>query len=341
MTDFQPQGEADARWIAAAAALALRNAGRARPNPDVGCILVAPDGRVVGTGVTAPGGRPHAEAIACAQAGAMASGATAYVTLEPCAHASPRGAACADALIAAGVARVVVTHRDPDPRTGGAGLDRLAAAGIIVDRITCSSATRSLADWLLPARTGRPLVTLKLATSLDGCIATGEGASRWITGPAARAQVHRLRASVDAVLVGRGTLLADAPALDVRLPGLARQPRRVALSRSGEPLPPGWEGIAAPEDIASLDGVRHLLVEGGAGAAAAMLDADLVDRLSWFHAPIVIGGGLASVGALGRSLASLPKMHGRWALFDERMLGPDRMATYERADGRFDFADAP
>ena len=218
---------------------------------------------VVGRGWTQPGGRPHAEAIALAQAGDRARGATIYVTLEPCAHRSARGPACADLIAAAAPARVVVGVEDPDPRTAGAGLALLRDAGIAVDAIECPTSRASLAGYLVRAALGRPHVTLKLATSLDGCIATAEGESRWITGPAARAHVHSRRAMADAILVGGATWRADAPQLDVRLPGLeACSPRRVVLSRTT--AADGVETIAAPADIAALGGVQYLYVEGGA-----------------------------------------------------------------------------
>ncbi|MEG3168920.1 bifunctional diaminohydroxyphosphoribosylaminopyrimidine deaminase/5-amino-6-(5-phosphoribosylamino)uracil reductase RibD [Sphingomonas sp. LB3N6] len=214
-----------------ALALAERSRGRTAPNPNVGCVIVR-DGRVVGRGWTQAGGRPHAEAMALAEAGAKAQGATAYVTLEPCAHRSPRGPACSDLLIESGVARVVAALEDPDARTAGQGFARLQAADIIVTRgIRSDEARRSMAGFLTRQALGRPHVTLKLATSLDGCIAMADGSSRWITGPEARAHAHLERSRHEAILVGRGTYEADAPRLDVRLPGLeGRAPKRVLLS---------------------------------------------------------------------------------------------------------------
>ncbi len=215
--------------MAAALVLASRGLGRVAPNPAVGCIIVK-EGRVVGRGWTQPGGRPHAEAEALARAGEAARGATAYVTLEPCAHQGETPP-CAAALIGAGIARCVVALEDPDPRVDGRGLESLRAAGIAVESGLCRAAAAELnAGFLLRQQDGRPLVTLKLATSLDGRIATQSGESQWITGPAARAQGHRLRATHDAVLVGSGTAVADNPRLDVRLPGLeAASPVRVVL----------------------------------------------------------------------------------------------------------------
>lgn len=316
--------------MAAALALAERGRGRTAPNPNVGCVLVR-GGIVVGRGWTQPGGRPHAEAMALAQAGEKSRGATAYVTLEPCAHASPRGPACSDLLIAAGVAHVVAALRDPDPRTDGAGLARLGAAGVTVTRgVMADAARESMAGFLMRRAAGRPLVTLKLATSLDGCIALASGESRWITGAEARAHAHLERARHDAILVGRGTYDADRPRLDVRLAGLeARAPRRILLSRRALPGDAaGWQAIPDPAAIKALDGVDQLLVEGGAQVAAAFLAADLVDRLLWYRAPVLIGGGVPAVRDIG--LAGLAAAHGRWRLDDARQLGVDRLEILSR-----------
>lgn len=312
----------------AAAALALRGRALSSPNPAVGCILVR-DGRVIGRGWTAAGGRPHAEAMALAAAGQQARGACAYVTLEPCAHTSERGPACADLLIDAGLARVVIGAQDPDPRTDGAGKARLEAAGIAtISGVAEATARASLAGFITRQTLGRPFVTLKLATSLDGKIALANGASRWITGPEARAHAHLERAHHDAILVGGGTYRADAPRLDVRLAGLeARSPRRVLLSRMGD-APPGWTALAAPRDIGSLAGVDWLMVEGGAEAAAAFLAIDSVDRLLLYRAPVLIGHGKAALGDIG--LDRLDAAHGRWWLADTRLLGNDRMESYHR-----------
>ena len=319
----------DADWMAAAIALSQRGRPAAAPNPNVGCLLVA-DGRVVGRGWTQAGGRPHAEAMALAAAGDAARGATAYVTLEPCAHASPRGPACRDSLIAAGIARAVIAVQDPDPRTDGSGIARLQAAGIAVTSgILSDDARAAMAPWWTRQHESRPFVTLKLATSLDGCIAMADGSSRWITGTRARAHAHLERARHDAILVGRRTLEADAPRLDVRLPGLAdRSPRKLLLTSGA--APEGWTAVAAPE---AVDDVDSLLVEGGAGAAAAFLAADRVDRLLLYRAPILIGAGRAALGDIG--LTDLADAHGRWRMADSRMLGSDRIDVYERVrEGR-------
>jgi diaminohydroxyphosphoribosylaminopyrimidine deaminase/5-amino-6-(5-phosphoribosylamino)uracil reductase len=214
----------------AALALARRGLGVVWPNPAVGCVLVQPDDRVVGRGWTQPGGRPHAETEALRRAGAAAHGATAYVTLEPCSHHG-KTPPCADALAAAGVGRVVIAVSDPDPRVGGAGIDRLRSAGIAVDCRVCAEAAETVnAGYLLRQRGGRPLVTLKTATTLDARIATHTGESQWITGDSARAHGHGLRATHDAIMVGIGTALADDPQLTCRLPGLeARSPVRIVV----------------------------------------------------------------------------------------------------------------
>lgn len=312
--------------MAAAIALSRRGRGLSTPNPNVGCIIVR-DGQVVGRGWTQKGGRPHAEAQALEQALDRVHGACCYVTLEPCFHLSPRGPRCADLLARAGVARVVIALRDPDPRTDGQGAAWLRERGIAVEMgLMAEEAARAMAGFVLGQTLGRPHVTLKLGLSLDGQIALADGSSRWITGPQARAHAHMERARHDAILVGGGTLRADAPKLDVRMAGLAdRSPRRVLLSR-GE-APEGWERVGAPEEIAALDRVDHLLVEGGAGTAAAFLRADLVDRLLLYRAPILIGNGLASVGDIG--LSDLNQAHGRWRLIDERRLGADGLEVYE------------
>ncbi len=311
--------------MAAAVALSRRGRPASAPNPNVGCLIVN-EGKAVARGWTRPGGRPHAEATALAAARGAARGATAYVTLEPCAHASPRGGCCTDALIAAGVARVVVAAQDPDPRTDGKGIARLQAAGIeVVFNVLPAEARAAMAPWWTRHTEGRPFVTLKLATSLDGCIAMPDGSSRWITGARARAHGHLERASHQAILVGRGTLDADAPRLDVRLPGLEdRSPKKLLLTR--DEAPEGWTAVASPEAIDDIDSV---LVEGGAGTASAFLAADRVDRLLLYRAPILIGGGKAALGDIG--LTDLADAHGRWRLADSRLLGSDRLDVYERA----------
>ncbi|MBX9731985.1 MAG: bifunctional diaminohydroxyphosphoribosylaminopyrimidine deaminase/5-amino-6-(5-phosphoribosylamino)uracil reductase RibD [Sphingomonas sp.] len=316
--------------MGAALALGERGRGLTAPNPCVGCVIVR-EGKVVGRGWTQPGGRPHAEAMAIAQAGPSAHGATAYVTLEPCAGPSARGPACADVLCEAGVGRVVIAIGDPFPAVNGRGLARLDDAGIaLVTGPRAAEAERAMLGFLTRQRLGRPAVTLKLATSLDGCIALATGESRWITGAIARAHAHLERTRHEAILVGRGTLAADQPTLDVRLEGLtARSPRRLLLTRGT--APEGWEAVAAPGAIDQLTLVNDLLVEGGAQTAAAFLAADLVDRLLLYRAPILIGSGKASLGDIG--LEALAEAQGRWRLHDTRMLGIDRLEVYERVRG--------
>lgn len=222
--------ETDKRFMALALALGRRGLGQCWPNPAVGCVIVK-DGRIVGRATTAPGGRPHAEPQALAQAGTAAKGATAYVSLEPCAHqgATPP---CANALIEAGVARVVAPLADSDPRVSGKGFDLLRAAGVeLTTGALADEAAQDHAGFFLRIAKGRPFLTLKLATSFDGRIATASGESQWITGSQARRMVHGLRASHDAVMVGGGTARADDPSLTVRDMGIQRQPVRIVVSR--------------------------------------------------------------------------------------------------------------
>lgn len=222
--------DTDRRFMALALGLGRRGQGNAWPNPAVGCVLVK-DGRIIGRGWTAPGGRPHAETQALAQAGAAAAGATAYVTLEPCAHHG-QTPPCAAALVAAGVARVVVATRDDDPRVSGRGLQMLRDAGINVQiGVLEAEAQADLAGFFKSRRHGLPFLTLKLASSFDGRIATATGESQWITGPQARHHVHGLRLAHDAVMVGAGTARSDDPLLNVRGFGQVPQPVRVVLSR--------------------------------------------------------------------------------------------------------------
>lgn len=316
----------DADWMDAAAALAARGRPLSRPNPSVGALIVR-DGRAVGRGWTRAGGRPHAEAEALAMAGAAAQGATLYVTLEPCAHDSPRGPSCTSLVLASGLARVVVGEQDPDPRTAGSGMAALRAAGIAVDLRPRPSAAESLVGYRTRATLGRPHVTLKFATSLDGAIALADGTSRWITGPEARAHAHLERARADAILVGGGTLRVDSPRLDVRLPGLeARSPARFVFTRGT--VPDGWTALADPSAPGAFGDAQYLMVEGGAGAAAAFLAADLVDRLLLYRAPILIGRGHASIGDIG--LTDLASAHGRWHRADRRQLGSDTLEVYQR-----------
>jgi len=226
-----PPSAGDLGTMRAALALARRGLGSVWPNPAVGCVIVR-DGRVVGRGWTQSGGRPHGETEALRRAGEAARGATAYVSLEPCCHWG-RTPPCVDALVAAGVRRVVVALEDPDPRVAGEGLRRLRAAGLEVEVGLCAEEAAEVnAGFLSRLRLGRPLVTLKFATSLDGNLATATGESQWISGPPARERAHALRASHDAIMVGTGTAVADDPQLTCRLPGLDhRSPVRVVIDR--------------------------------------------------------------------------------------------------------------
>jgi len=312
----------DHRWLAAAARLAARGVPLSRPNPAVAAILVK-DGKVIARGWTRPGGRPHAEAVALAAAGDQARGATLYVTLEPCAHVSSRGPACADLVAASKVARVVIGCPDPDPRTAGAGAARIRAAGIAVTEIDSPDCRAALIGYLTRAAEGRPHVTLKLALSEDGYLVPPQG--QWLTGEAARAHVHAMRARMDAILVGTGTLAADNPRLDVRLPGIEdRSPQRWLLTRNAAPA--GWRALHAPADIAAMDSVQYLMVEGGAGAARAFLAAGLVDRLLLYRAPLIVGGSGPALPELTEAtLAASPD----WRLADTRPLGKDMLQVYE------------
>ncbi|MEM9851698.1 MAG: bifunctional diaminohydroxyphosphoribosylaminopyrimidine deaminase/5-amino-6-(5-phosphoribosylamino)uracil reductase RibD [Pseudomonadota bacterium] len=257
----------DQRHMAHALALGARGVGSVWPNPAVGCVIVRA-GRVVGRGWTQPGGRPHAEVRALKQAGALAKGATAYVTLEPCAHHGKTGP-CTDALIAAGVVRVVTAVEDPDPRVSGRGHARLRAAGVdLTTDVMADAAREAHAGFFSRLVTGRPTLTLKLASSFDGRIATATGESQWITGPAARRVVHAMRARHDAVLVGGGTARADDPTLTVRGLGAGRQPVRIVASRHLNL--PRQSRLTATID----QGPVWLVHDAGAGAVP---DSDLSD----------------------------------------------------------------
>ena len=317
----------DAQYMREAIRLGEAARGRTAPNPNVGCVIVN-DGKIVGRGATGEGGRPHAEAAALAEAGRRAKGATLYTTLEPCAHASERGPTCSTIIPEAGIARVVAALKDPDPRTAGKGVGMLRKAGVEVKVGTGKDAARdSISGFLSRIERGRPLITLKLALSIDGKIALPSGESKWITGEDARAHVHLERARCDMILVGRGTFLADSPKLDVRLPGLEEHSPRRALLTRGEPVE-GWEILSSPQDVYRLHDVNDLLVEGGSATATAFLAADLVDRIIIYRAPIIVGEGKSSVGYIG--LDAIADAHGRWRVADGSNLGIDRLEVYER-----------
>ena len=339
-----------------ALALGRRGQGRVWPNPAVGCVIVK-DGVIVGRGWTQDGGRPHAEPIALAQAGPLARGATAYVTLEPCAHHG-RTPPCANALIHAGVSRVVCAIEDEDNRVSGRGFQALRDAGITVDiGVLSSEAAEDHRGFFKVAREGLPLVTLKMATSFDGKIATSTGDSQWITGAYARRAVHMMRARHDAVMVGAGTVRADNPSLNVRGLGVSHQPVRVVISETLQGMARsdvqngGWFVHPKTADVNELSpnarsvpyqgsltdalrvlagrGLTRVFCEGGGGLAASLLSENLVDDLVCMTAGVVIGGdGLGAVAPLGqRVLADAP----RWTLVECRSIGGDVLHRWRRA----------
>jgi diaminohydroxyphosphoribosylaminopyrimidine deaminase/5-amino-6-(5-phosphoribosylamino)uracil reductase len=320
--------------------LAAQAVGLSDPNPRVGCLLLAPDGRELGRGHTQAAGQAHAEVMALRDAAARGHdvrGATAVVTLEPCSHHG-RTPPCCDALIAAGVARVVVAVEDPNPLVAGQGSARLRAAGVqveLADAATADAARELNIGFFSRMQRGRPFVRLKSAVSLDGRSALPDGRSQWITGPAARADGHAWRRRAGAVLTGIGTVLADDPRLDVRLVPTARQPLRLVLDPQGR-LPPAARILQAPGEVrvigpgradlavllASLgaEGINELHVEAGPTLSGALLDAGLVDELLVYQAPLLIGEGrpLAALGPLA-SLDAAP----RWRLVEATPVGAD------------------
>jgi diaminohydroxyphosphoribosylaminopyrimidine deaminase/5-amino-6-(5-phosphoribosylamino)uracil reductase len=283
------------------------------PNPRVGCVLLGPDGSVVAEGYHRGSGTLHAEVDALARAGAAARASTAVVTLEPCDHTGRTGP-CSVALVEAGVRRVVFAQADPNPVAAG-GAARLRAAGVDVEGgVLADEAATVNEEWTVVVTAGRPFVTWKTATSLDGRSAAADGSSRWITGPTARADVHRWRALVDAVVVGTGTVLADDPALTVRDADgrpAERQPLRVVVGR--RPVPPGarvLDGTTETLVLATHDldevgkelvarDVQHVLLEGGPTLAGAYVAAGLVDRVVAYVAPVLLGSGPAALGDAG------------------------------------------
>ena len=278
--------------------LADAEAGRGYPNPTVGAVVVSADGALLGEGVTEPAGSRHGEVVALDAAGSAALGATLYVTMEPCAHHG-RTPPCVDRIVEAGVTRVVAGCLDPNPLATG-GLERLRANGIDTELLDLPRARRQNEAWRTWIARRRPHVILKLAVSVDGrAVVPGR---RWVTGEESRRRVHELRASVDAVGVGMGTVRVDAPRLDARDVPVVRQPRRLAFGRG--PLPSGSElelrhGSLADE-LTSLagEGVQSLLLEGGPTLAAAFLADGLVDRLLVFVAPVLAGGGVPILAEL-------------------------------------------
>jgi len=277
--------------------LAERGRGKVRDHPLVGAVVVA-DGDVVGEGWYEYDAVDHAETVALAQAGERARGSTMFVTLEPCAHHG-RTPPCADAVAAAGVARVVVGALDPNPKAAG-GVDRLRAAGVEVDVVESADARRQNEAWRTWVALGRPHVTYKAGISLDGRV-TVPG-RRWVSGEESRRLVHELRAAVDAVAVGMGTVRADDPRLDARGVGATRQPRRLAFGHGETELE--LRSGALDEELRALaaEGVQSLLLEGGPTLATAFLAAGLVDKLMLFVAPVVAGDGPRFVGGLPQTL---------------------------------------
>ncbi len=357
----------DAQGMALALAMARRGLGRTGGNPAVGCIIMR-GGRVLGRGRTGDGGRPHAETNALADAAARygagtVRGATVFVTLEPCAHHG-KTPPCAQALVQAGVGRVVAPFADPDPRVAGRGFAALEAADIAVTVGPGEKAARALlAPYLRMRRSGRATVTLKLATTLDGAIATAAGESQWITGPDARRRVHLMRARSDAILTGAGTVLADDPALDVRLVGMAdaspvpviadrrlRTPTTARVLTAGAAVILG-DRAAYPDRAAALEaagaaviqmagdapalldaiaGLGHasIFCEGGATLATALLRADCVDRLVWFTGGTILGGDARrALDAMGiNALADAP----RFRQVSCEAIGPDTLCVWRR-----------
>ena len=332
----QTVDRADERWMARALQLAENGRGSVSPNPLVGCVVVR-SGRVVGEGHHERPGAPHAEVVALADAGAEAAGATAYVTLEPCDHFG-RTAPCTQALLDAGIVRVVAALADPNPEAAG-GTERLEARGVQVDvGVLAEQAARQNEVFLHTVATGRPFVTAKAATSLDGRIAAADGSSRWLTGEETRRLAHELRAAADAVLVGSGTVLADDPQLTVRLDGRSgEQPLRVVLDRrSRVPASARVLDGAAPTVVLGADlpealkelwdrDVRAVLVEGGARVLSAFLDADLVDKLVLHVAPLLLGPAGRPLTETGPSTLAEA---GRWQLADVDRCDDDVVATY-------------
>ena len=316
---------------------AWRVKGSTYPNPPVGAVILAADGQVVGSGATQPTGGDHAEVMALREAGARAAGGTAVVTLEPCSHHG-RTPPCVDALIAAGIAAVVYAVADPNPAAAGGG-QRLQEAGIAVNSGVGAAevAAGPLREWLHRQRTGRPHVTWKFAASIDGRSAAADGSSQWITGDAARADLHRRRAAADAIVVGTGTVFADDPTLTARLPDgdlAATQPLRVVVGERQIPPESNVCNDDAPtlmlhtrdplEVIRTLADRTDVLLEGGPTLAGAFLQAGVVDRILAYVAPIVLGGPMTAVGDVGVSGIAGAL---RWRYDGVERIGPDLLLS--------------
>ncbi len=328
----------DVRWMRRAIAISKR--GLPAPNPHVGCVLVR-DGVVLGEGFHDLAGGPHAEVAAIRSAKADLKGATAYVTLEPCNHTGRTGP-CTQALLAAGIARVVVAVLDPNPKAAG-GLKLLESAGVeVVSGLLADEARAANEQFLFAHKNGRPMITAKAAISLDGRIALPSGESKWITGEPARRDAHRLRAECGAVLVGRGTVTADDPRLTVRLNRRVNQPVRIVIDPAGRLA--RTESVFSDEaetihvtgaiDLPALTaawfqrGITGVLVEGGASTVRHFLAADLVDRLVLYVAPKILGAGKSWVEDLIR--ADLSETAG-WGLEGLKRVGEDLRLSYRRS----------
>jgi diaminohydroxyphosphoribosylaminopyrimidine deaminase / 5-amino-6-(5-phosphoribosylamino)uracil reductase len=353
---------ADLRWMEYALRLGLRALGTTAENPPVGCVIVRDD-VVLGVGWTQAGGRPHAETEALAMAGAAARGATAYVTLEPCAHHGRTGP-CAEALVRAGIARVVTAIEDPDPRVSGGGHAILKAAGIGVTTGVCAAgAAHDLAGFLTRMTRKRPYVTLKIGVSADGKIAAGPGLQTSITGPEVKSRVHLMRAQSDAILVGLSTVLIDDPELTCRLPGMAHRspirivadtrlsiPSKAKLVKTAGEVPVwilstrkgnvsagitvidckqtfhGWVDFADAFLRLGERGINRLLVEGGSHISHSLLEADLVDEVQLAQSPTVIGPqGTDAIADMPLSQLDVRFKHSA-----KETLGTDTLTVYER-----------
>jgi diaminohydroxyphosphoribosylaminopyrimidine deaminase/5-amino-6-(5-phosphoribosylamino)uracil reductase len=335
-----------AAQISAAMSLAIEQAQRVKgstyPNPPVGAVIVSPHGEIVGVGATEPTGGPHAEVVALRAAGERAAGGTAVVTLEPCNHHG-RTPPCVDALIDAGIAVVVYAVADPNPDAAG-GTERLRAAGVAVTADVCAGevAAGPLREWLHKQRTGLPHVTWKFAASIDGRSAAADGSSQWITGEAARADVHRRRAAADAIVVGTGTVFADNPSLTARLPdgGLAEhQPLRVVVGKREIPPDSNVSRGDSPtmvlhtrdphEVIRALSSRTDVLLEGGPTIAGAFLAAGVIDRILAYIAPVLLGGPFGAVDDVGvTSIAHAL----RWRFDGVEQIGPDVLLSLIQPD---------
>ncbi|MFM7963434.1 MAG: bifunctional diaminohydroxyphosphoribosylaminopyrimidine deaminase/5-amino-6-(5-phosphoribosylamino)uracil reductase RibD [Actinomycetota bacterium] len=319
MSDIDQQSMREAVLVAASARLTCR------PNPWVGAVIVAEDGRRF-SGFTQPVGQAHAEVQALHAAGDAARGATMFVTLEPCNHFG-RTPPCTEAIIAAGIKRVVVGVLDPDSRVAGSGVARLRDAGVHVDVGVCADeVNEQLAPYLHHRRTGRPFVILKLAMTIDGYIAAKSGSGGWITGETARQRVHQMRAESDAILVGAGTVGADDPQLTAREVS-GPSPRRIVLGRAPREARvhpcTEWSG-SLPDLLDSLgsEGIVQLMVEGGAKTAASFHEAGLINRYVFHIAPAVMGGGDAVAAFAGDTAATLADVW-RGRLVSTQALGDD------------------